>query len=207
MSEQGEGTAQAGHRSAADYQQAAAQEGTAVPYDQAAAQAVGAVIDPEAAGESADAGPAIAQMTAERGALLPFEQRLDAMMRQFEEQRDTMAAQIEQLQRQLGSAQAQLGPAAVTQYADAAHQRTQSIAAANPDLGRDHFADVVDLTGKLAAGAKDVADGSADPGILADLAAPVEAWFRDHEGKHLEGGDTVLHDLKHLAAEARKLTA
>jgi uncharacterized phage infection (PIP) family protein YhgE len=189
-----------------DYQQAAAQQGQSVPYSEAAAQSVGQVVDTETS-QATDAGATMEQIRQQvtRDVLLPMETRINEMMDAAKAQQDTLQAQIAQLQAQLKATQAQVGPPAFTLYANSAAQRVRSLAAANPALA-PAFAPVVDAADKLAAGAKAVADGSADSGTLEKLAAPVERFFT-RQAPHVEGASTVVAELGHLAEEVLKIAA
>lgn len=200
MSEQDTGQ----HPAPSDYQQAAAAQGEAVPYGQAAQQAVAQVLQPDAAGETADAGASIAQMqTSQAATLSDYEKRLEDLFASAQKQQDDMRAQIEQLQRQLATTQAQVGPAAVQTYAESLAQRVRSLQAANPgvDLGA-----VQEHADNLAAAAKDVAAGKSDVGLLHKLLAPIERHFTS-VAPHIEGAATVVAEAGHLADEAAKIAA
>jgi hypothetical protein len=187
----------------------AAAAGQQVPYTEAAAKAVGQAVDPEAAGEDADAGPVLEQIRQQvtREVLLPMETKIQAMMDAAAAQQDTLRAQIEQLQAQLTATRAQVGPPAATLYAKSVAQRVRSIAAMHADQGAAHFASVIEAADKLGDAAAEVAKGAAGPDVLDQLAAPVEKWFSSRRGRHLEGSGTVLAELGHLAEETDKLKA
>jgi hypothetical protein len=196
-----------GFPSPADYQAATAGQG--VPYAAAAAQAAGQVVDPEAIGEGADAGPVIERIRQQvtRDVLLPMETKIQAMMDAAQAQQDQLRGQIEALQGQLQATRAQVGPPAATLYATSVAQRVRSVAAANPDLGQAHFAPAVAAADKLAAVSADVTAGKAEVSDLAAAAAPVQQWFTTRRGRFVEGADTVLAELGHLAEETAKLAA
>jgi hypothetical protein len=125
-------------------------------------------------------------------------------MKAAQAQQDQLMAQIAQLQGQLSATQAKVGPPSFKLYADSVAQRVRSIATANPNLGANHFVPVIDAADQLAAAAKDVAAGKADPGELARLSAPVERFFARHPS-FIEGGGTLVSELGHLADEAAKI--
>lgn len=193
------------HPSPTDYQQAVAHEGGAVPYEQAAATAVGAVIDPAAAGGEADAGATIEQIRQQvtREVLLPMETRIEEMMAAARAQQEEMSRKVAQLQAQLTSTQAQVGPPAYQLYAAAVAQRVKSLAAAYP---AQDLRGVSAAAARLADVAQDVAAGKADPADLANAAVPVELHFL-RIAPHLEGASTVVAELAHLADEAARISA
>jgi hypothetical protein len=200
MSEQDTGQ----HPDPSGYQQAAAQQGEAVDYGTAAKQAVAQVVQPDAAGETADAGASIAQMqTSQAATLSDYEKRLEDLFASAQQQRDQMTAQIEQMQRQLATTQAQVGPAAVQVYAESLAQRVRSLQAANPSVD---LSAAQEHASNLAAAAKDVAAGKADVGLLHKLLAPIERHFTS-VAPHIEGAATVVAEAGHLADEAAKIAA
>lgn len=182
MSEQDTGQ----HPAPTDYQQAAAAQGEAVPYGQAAQQAVAQMMQ-----------------TTQAATLSDYEKRLEDLFTSAQKQQDDMRAQIEQLQRQLATTQAQVGPAAVQTYAESLAQRVRSLQAANPgvDLGA-----VQEHADNLATAAKDVAAGKSDVGLLHKLLAPIERHFTS-VAPHIEGAATVVAEAGHLADEAAKIAA
>jgi hypothetical protein len=188
----------------ADYIAAAREQGQ-VPFQAAAAQAVADVVQ-DSAETGTDAGAVLDKVREQvtREVLVPMETKIDAMMKAAQAQQDTLMAQIKMLQGQLTATQAKVGPPAVQLYATSAAQRVRSIAAANPNLGQNHFAGVIEQADQLAVAAKDVAAGKADPGELGKLAAPVERFFASHPS-FIEGGGTLVSELGHLADEAAKI--
>lgn len=191
------------------YRQAAAAAGAQVPYGQAAAAASDEVVDPTSGGT--DAGETIEQIRQQiqRDVLLPMETQIQAMMDAAKEQQAALVAQIQAqqaqmatLQARLTATQAQVGPPAATLYAASVAQRVRSIAAANPDLGGAHFAQVIAAADAIADKGKDVAKGAAEPAELEKLAAPVEKFFAR---SRVEGAGTVVAELAHMAEELAKL--
>lgn len=167
-----------------------------------AAQAVGAVQQPD---QGTDAGQSIEEMQSQavRAALSDFEKQLQDQMAaarsQFAQQQKT----IEALTRQLDTVRAQAGPPDHQKLADSLATRVQSIAAANPDLGAQHFAGVITQAGNLAAEVADVAAGKTSPDRAAQLASGIAAWFsRVHpriSGKFLEGAHAALDEAERIA--------
>lgn len=194
------------------YRQAAATSGVQVPYDQAAAVAAGQVVDTDTS-QGTDAGATMEQIRqqVQREVLLPMETKIQEMMDAAKAQQATLLAQIEaqqaqmlQLQNRLTATQAQVGPPSATVYAASVAQRVRSIAAANPDLGGQHFAQVISWADAIADKGKEVAKGAAEPGELEKLAAPVEKFF---SRSRVEGAGTVVAEIAHMAEELAKLAA
>lgn len=181
-----------------------AQDTTA--YQAAANQAVGQVqADP-----GTDAGETIEQIkqAAVRAALTDFERQLQATLADAQAQRDDLKAQIDVLMRQVQSVRAQAGPPLHHLLADAIATRLASIAAANPDLGNQHFAGVADQAGRL----NDAVKGLDEGGTVAEarrLGAAVTTWlYRAHprvSTKRLEGSDILADELERLDEELAQL--
>ena len=181
---------------------AAAQAAGQVPFEAAAAQAASEVVQDG----GPDAGAFVEQVRAQvtREVLLPMETQINAMMKAAQDQQDALLKQITALQGQLSATQAKVGPPAFRLYADSVAQRVRSLAAANPNLGRDHFAPVIEKADELAAAARDVAGGKAGADVLEKLASPIERFFTRHPS-FIEGGGTLVAELGHLADEAAKI--
>jgi len=177
-------------------------------YQAAAAQAVGAVQVPD---QGTDAGESIEEIKAGavRAAMSDYEQRLKDMMDAAEKQSAQWAAQFESMQRQLATVRAQAGPPTATLLADSLATRVASIAAANPDLGAQHFSGVLSQAQTLAAEVKDVAAGQGDAGRVEQLAHGIASWFaRVHpraSGKVLEGMHAALDEAERIVEELPKL--
>lgn len=205
MTDQPQGQTPEQYPSPEQYRQAAAAAGAQVPYDQAAAAAVGQAIDTDTS-QGTDAGATIEaiRQQVQREVLLPMETKIDEMMKAAQAQQDELIKQIAQLQARLTATQAQVGPPAATLYAASVGQRVRSIAAANPDLGSAHFAQVIAAADAIADKGKEVAKGAAEPAELEKLAAPVEKFF---SRSRVEGAGTVVAELGHMAEELAKLAA
>ena len=177
-------------------------------YQAAAAQAVGAVQAPD---QGTDAGETVEQMqaTAVRAAMSDYEQKLKDMMDAAEKQNAQWQQQFAAMSRQLASVQQQAGPPVATLLADSLATRVASIAAANPDLGAQHFSGVLSQAQTLAAEVKDVAAGQGDPHRVEQLAAGIASWFgRVHPratGKVLEGMHAALDEAERIVEELPKL--
>lgn len=177
-------------------------------YAQQAAQAVGAVQQPD---QGTDAGQSIDEMTRLRAGLTDYETKLQAMMKQAEDQQAAWQQQFESMSRQLATVRQQAGPPTAVLAADALATRVKNIASANPDLGDQHFAGLISQTEQLADEVKAVAGGTGDLGRVEQIAAGIEQWFtRIHQrisGKNLEGIGAALDEAAHVAETAAELAA
>jgi hypothetical protein len=177
-------------------------------YQAAAGQAVGQVqADPGTdAGDSIDA----MKQAAVRAALTDFERQLQQTLADAAAQRDDLKAQIDTLMRQVASVRAQAGPPMHHLLADAIGTRLASIAAANPDLGNQHFAGVADQAARLADTVKGLDEGGT-VGEARRLGAAVGTWLhRAHpraSTKKLEGADILADELERLDEELAQLEA
>lgn len=173
-----------------------------------AAQAVGQV---QAADQTTDAGPSIEEMqqAAVRAALGEFEQQLADQMSKAQAAFASQSATIEALTRQLATVRQQAGPPSAALLADSLATRIGSIAAANPDLGRQHFAGVLGQAQGLADEVKAAVAGQGEPGRVEQLASGVIQFFeRVHprrSGKFLEGAHAAVDEAERIIEEAAKL--
>lgn len=173
-----------------------------------AAQAVGQV---QAADQGTDAGPTIEEMqqAAVRAALGQFEQQLADQMSKAQAAFTSQSATIEALTRQLATVRAQAGPPSAALLAESLATRIGSIAAANPDLGGQHFAGVLGQAQGLAEEVKAAVAGQGEPGRVEQLAHGVIQFFeRVHprrSGKVLEGAHAAVDEAERIIEEAAKL--
>lgn len=161
----------------------------------------------QAPDQGTDAGPALEEMRQQtiRAALSDFEQRLADQMQQAQGMYETQQATIDALTRQLASVRLQAGPPVAALLAESLATRVQSIAIANPDLGRLHFAGVVSQAESLADEVKAVQAGGGDVNRAEILAHAVAGWFtRSHprvSGKVLEGGNAAVDEAERILDE------
>lgn len=148
-----------------------------------------------------------------RSTLSDYEKQIAAMLAQaqqgFDSQKASFEAQIAGLTQQLAAVRAQAGPPEPLLLAESVAGRVKAIAAANPDLGRLHFAGVTDQADRLAAAVRAAADGSGTTHEAGMLAQSVASWFeRAHprvSGKLLEGAHAALEELERIAEGLGKL--
>lgn len=170
-------------------------------YQAQAAQAVGQVqADP-----GTDAGESIEEIKAQavRAALSDFEKQLAAQMQAAQEAFSAQNEQIAALQRQLLTVRAQAGPPLVQLLADSVSTRLKSIAAANPDLGGQHFTGAISQGERLADSVKALTAGDGSSTDEAHtLAGGIERFLvKIHpriSAKTLEGADVVLEELERI---------
>lgn len=159
-----------------------------------------------AAAPTGDAGESIeAMQQAQRQAVLPFEQEIQQMMQEFRDGSNAMAQRIKDLEAQLAGAKAAAGPPAVEQYAGGIEALLKAHAAANPDLPRGTFDDVLALAGKLRTAASD-AVASRDVSDVNGLAGQIQTWVSRFRGKHIDFS-SLTADLELLAEAAVRLAA
>src|SRR5215469_6521117 len=165
--------------------------------------------DVSGTGTSAETVDEMAQRLADakiRSTLSDWEQQLNARMSEaaqaFTSQQESLQQQLQALQAQLAGLRQQAGPPEAQLVAESLAQRVQSIADANPDLGKLHFAGVADQAQRLAGAVRAVADGSGDPAEAERLAGAVASFYeRAHprkSGKFLEGYHEVLNEAERV---------
>lgn len=174
-----------------------------LPPDAARAEAA-AQIAAQAAdlGGSTDAGPTLEQIqAAQRAAILPYEQQLQAAMATMA----AMQAQMKELQAGVTAAQQAAGPPAVEQYANGVATLIKAHADSSPDLGAGYFDGALQTAAALQAAAT-AAVTSQDPTEIHQLIGDVQGWISKFKGKHLDFSG-VAADLELLTAAAAKLAA
>ena|SRR5215472_6128574 len=178
------------------------------PISQQAAQAVAAQQLEQHAAEApgTDAGPSLEQMQSDqRSVLLPMEQKIDAMIAQFQQAQDSQAREIADLRAQLAAARQDVGAPAVEQYARGVATLVKAHAAANPDVPADRFGPALAAAEQLRAAASSAVE-SRDPSQVYDLIATLERWAAKGVGKHLELA-ALRSDLEGLGEAAARLAA
>jgi hypothetical protein len=159
---------------------------------------------------AADSVEAMARALADqqiRAALSDYEKRLQDMMAAAQQAMDAQqaqfAAQAAQFQSQLAAVRKQAGPPEPLLLAESLEQRVKSIASANPDLGRLHFAGVIGQAERLHEAVSAVADGTGTVHEAELLVQAVTGWFtRTHpraSGKFLEGAHSAVDELERIA--------
>jgi hypothetical protein len=114
------------------------------------------------AGVQADAGPQLAQLSAEKGDPLPAEAEHDRLMAEFK----AMSERLQALEAEAGknrsdyqAAIAKLGPPEVAVYGQAVHDKLVSLRNAHPDAPAGHFDAVIQAAAPLAEASRAVIDG------------------------------------------------
>lgn len=183
-----------------------------MPADKRAEQAREAVGQVVTTDQGTDAGPSIEQMKQDsiRAALSDFEQRLADQMAVAQEQFTAQQQTIDDLTRQLHSVRLQAGPPVAALLAESLATRVQSIASANPDLGRMHFAGVVSQSGALLEEVQKLQAGGGDADRAQTLAFGVASFFtRGHgrvSGKVLEGANAAVDEAERIVDELPGMT-
>lgn len=159
---------------------------------------------------SADSVEAMARSLADaqiRAALSDYEKRMAAMLADAQAAMSTQKSMFEQqaaaLQSQLAAVRKQAGPPEPLLLAESLAQRVKSIATANPDLGKLHFAGVIGQAERLHEAVSAVADGTGTVHEAELLVQAVTGWFtRSHpriSGKFLEGAHAAVDELERIA--------
>jgi hypothetical protein len=179
-----------------------------VSRETAAAAAVEPVVQPD---QPVDAGPVIGQIQADpvSAGLSDAERNLDALLKQAQANYDDLRQQMAAMSRQIATVRQQAGPPVLQLLGASLATRVQSIAAANPDLGKDHFAGVISQSASLADASKDLTAGTGSVADVERLANAVGNFFtRVHprtSGKAIEGLGAVVDEAERILEEAAKL--